>query len=113
MPDATPNCVLYMNSDRYLSNSTATKNIALDGFKEAYSATEVKIGEEVYKSCTIPAVVILKMIAFDDRPDRRIKDIKDINLICKYYPVICISCNMQLVKGVYSPVSRYLIRVCL
>lgn len=28
------------------------------------------------------------MIAYDDRPDRRIKDIQDINSICQNYPLI-------------------------
>lgn len=66
------------------------QKINLDGFEEAFLAgsQEVIIGDEKYKSCSIPGVVILKMIAFDDRPERRIKDIKDIHLICKHYPIL-------------------------
>jgi len=76
--------------DRVMIEGKGLTEVNLVGFKEVYNvgATEVRIGDEVYKSCTIPGVVILKMIAFDDRPDRRIKDVKDINLICKHYPDI-------------------------
>ena len=44
------------------------------------------MGNEKYAICTIPPVLILKLIAFDDRPERRIKDVKDLNNICKSYP---------------------------
>lgn len=62
--------------------------VNLDGFKEAFEfgAEEIKIGNETYKSCSIPGVMILKLIAYDDRPDKRIKDIVDINSICQNYP---------------------------
>ncbi len=64
--------------------------IKLDGFKEAYlhGSIDTVIEEEAYKACSIPGIMILKLIAYDDRPDRRAKDIKDISLICKYYPDI-------------------------
>lgn len=60
----------------------------LDGFKEVFEfgAQEVKIGDETYKSCSIPGVMILKLIAYDDRPDMRMKDITDINSVCQNYP---------------------------
>ncbi len=40
-------------------------SINLDGFEEAFhfGTNEVIIGEEKYKSCTIPGIVMLKMIA--------------------------------------------------
>lgn len=64
--------------------------IKLEGFKESYemSLLNVQIGNEVYKTCSIPAIMILKFIAFDDRPEMRFKDVKDINAICKHYPEI-------------------------
>ncbi len=69
---------------------TGLTKVNLEGFEEAYylGATDISIGEENYKACSIPAVLILKMIAFDDRPEERTKDVKDINAICKYYPDI-------------------------
>lgn len=62
--------------------------VNLDGFKEVFKvgAKEVQIGNESYLSCSIPGVMILKLIAYDDRPDKRIKDIVDINSICQNYP---------------------------
>jgi predicted nucleotidyltransferase len=64
--------------------------IKLDGFKEVFEngAVDVKIGKEIYKSSSIAGIVILKFIAYDDRPDRRIKDIEDIDSICSNYPTI-------------------------
>jgi len=64
--------------------------VKLDGFKEVFEfgANEVKIGDEKYKSCSIPGIMILKLIAYDDRPHMRTKDIDDINSICLYYPSI-------------------------
>ena len=64
--------------------------ISLEGFQEVYSLglRQVKLGNEEYTVCTIPSVLILKFIAFDDRPERRIKDVKDIELICKHYPML-------------------------
>jgi predicted nucleotidyltransferase len=65
-------------------------SVKLDGFKEVFErgTMEVKIGSETYRSCSIPGIVILKMIAYDDRPGRRGKDIEDINAICQHYPTI-------------------------
>lgn len=65
-------------------------SIQLDGFKEVFEkgTVEVAIGEEIYKSCSIAGIVILKMIAYDDRPDRRLKDIEDIDSICHNYPTL-------------------------
>lgn len=62
--------------------------VNLDGFKEAFEfgANEVEIGDEKYKACSIPGIMILKLIAYDDRPHMRTKDIDDINSICLNYP---------------------------
>lgn len=65
-------------------------SVKLDGFLEVFERgrIEVQIGEKIYQSCSIPGVVILKMIAYDDRPERRGKDVEDINAICRHYPTI-------------------------
>ena len=65
-------------------------SVRLDGFKEVFErgTVDVEIGEEIYRSCSIPGVVILKMIAYDDRPERRGKDVQDIEAICQNYPTI-------------------------
>lgn len=76
--------------DQVIVDEVGLAKINLVGFNEVFEMglTEIHIGEETYKACSIPAMVILKMIAFDDRPERRIKDVKDIASICRYYPDI-------------------------
>lgn len=65
-------------------------SIKLDGFKEVFErgTIDVKIDKEVYRSCSIPGIIILKMIAYDERPDRRVKDVEDIDNICQNYPIL-------------------------
>lgn len=62
----------------------------LAGFQETFRSgiENVSIGEIECKSCTIPALVLLKFIAYDDRPEMRVKDLRDINLICRFYSLI-------------------------
>ncbi len=87
--DLLPFGEIAQNGEVVLEGRGMTK-IKLDGFEEVYLHGSIKtsIEKEIYKACSIPGIVILKLIAFDDRPNRRIKDIKDISLICKYYPEI-------------------------
>lgn len=62
--------------------------IAINGFREVYeTGTDIVEFEDghTFKVCTLPGIVILKLIAFDDRPEIRQKDIKDIALILKHY----------------------------
>lgn len=75
------------NQEQIRIQGKGLTSLHFEGFKESYEmgTTKAIIGEEEYIVCTVPSVVILKLIAFDDRPDRRIKDIKDINAICKNY----------------------------
>jgi len=78
------------NGGEVIMEGRGMTRIKLDGFEEAYKDGSVKtiIENETYKSCSIPGIVILKLIAYDDRPDRRIKDIKDIVQICIHFPEI-------------------------
>lgn len=62
--------------------------IAVNGFREVYEngTDEVEFeSDQVFKVCTLPGIVILKLIAYDDRPEVRQNDIKDITLILKHY----------------------------
>jgi len=62
--------------------------IAINGFREVYETGTDDVEFEdghTFKVCTLPGIVILKLIAFDDRPEIRQKDIKDIALILKHY----------------------------
>jgi len=87
--DLLPFGEIAIDGEVMMEGSGMTK-IKLDGFQEAYlfGSIDTAIEEEAYKACSIPGIVILKLIAYDDRPNRRAKDIKDISLICKYFPDI-------------------------
>jgi predicted nucleotidyltransferase len=57
-------------------------NIHVEGFKEVYDQDlpEIEIGDgHHFKVCTLPGIVLLKLIAWDDRPEARRDDIKDIS----------------------------------
>jgi len=53
-------------------------------FKDGVQNVEFENGK-VFKVSTLPALVILKLIAYDDRPDQRQKDIYDVAYIIRYY----------------------------
>ncbi|NUQ25977.1 MAG: hypothetical protein HUU34_18665 [Saprospiraceae bacterium] len=63
-------------------------NINLQGFTEIYEAGLPQLelgGKHLFKFCTLPGIVLLKMIAYDDRPEVRRDDIKDISDILNYF----------------------------
>ncbi len=69
-------------------------NISLQGFTEVYEEglpqLELSIGSSgegthQFKFCTLPGIVLLKMIAWDDRPEKRRDDIKDISDILNHF----------------------------
>lgn len=57
------------------------------GLKEVYkSAVTVSIDNDLQLCVsTFPGICILKLIAYSDRPDKRVKDIEDINFIIQKY----------------------------
>jgi predicted nucleotidyltransferase len=64
-------------------------SISLNGFMEVYNegteSVTIKTGHQ-FKVATLPSIVLLKLIAFDDRPEMRMKDARDIaNLITHYF----------------------------
>jgi len=61
--------------------------IRVDGFQEVYEAgTEsVEIDNQPFRVCTLASIVLLKFIAYDDRPEHRQKDILDISAILRHY----------------------------
>ncbi len=63
-------------------------NISLQGFTEVYEEglPELELeGKHQFKFCTLPGIVLLKMIAWDDRPEKRRDDIKDISDILNHF----------------------------
>jgi predicted nucleotidyltransferase len=63
-------------------------SISVNGFKEVYDSgteeTKISTGH-LFKVATLPAIVLLKLISFDDRPEQRIKDAVDVGNILRNY----------------------------
>jgi len=64
-------------------------SIKVNGFKEVYETGTQGMTLETghhFKIATLPAIVLLKFIAYDDRPELRFKDARDIiNIVCHYF----------------------------
>lgn len=60
----------------------------ISGFKEVYEEAIEEVsfeGKYLFKVSTLAGIVILKFISYDDRPEMRSQDIKDIGAILKKY----------------------------
>ncbi len=67
--------------DAVVLEAQGMTSVKVNGFKEVYkSGTEdTDIAEKhVFKAATLSAIVLLKLISYDDRPEHREKDPKDI-----------------------------------
>lgn len=62
-------------------------SIRVDGFQEVFDAgTEsIIVDNQTFRVCTLAGIVVLKLIAYNDRPEHRPKDIQDIRLILQHY----------------------------
>jgi predicted nucleotidyltransferase len=86
--DILPFGEIEIDDDIKLSETGLT-SIKINGFMEVYQAgTEevlLKTGHS-FKVATLPAIVMLKFIAYDDRPEIRLKDARDIlNILIHYF----------------------------
>lgn len=75
-------------SNLHLSDLTAYIALPNNGFQEVYeAATElVQFGNDgTYKVCSLPGIVLLKLLAYNEKPEIRIKDLQDILQIIKHY----------------------------
>jgi len=71
-----------------LHRGEGVANIQVNGFTEVFDeATEwVDIDEQYhFRVCTLPGMVVLKLIAFSDRPEHRGKDLDDVAFIMTNY----------------------------
>ena len=70
----------------WLAGQGLTTNRVND-FQKVYKAgTEsVEIDNQAFRVCTLAGIVLLKIIAFDDRTEHRPKDIIDIGAILRHY----------------------------
>jgi predicted nucleotidyltransferase len=63
-------------------------SLNMPGFKEIYDdgLPEVELEEtHKFKFCTLPGIVILKLMAWQDRPEIRRDDIKDVSNVLKHF----------------------------
>lgn len=63
-------------------------NIKVNGFMEVYQSGTAEIEMQTghnFKIATLPSIVLLKLIAFDDRPEKRSKDARDIANIIEHF----------------------------
>lgn len=74
-------------NDGVLVDGIGLHNIKVNGFQEiAQSAVqEVEQEQGVFRIATLPAIILLKLIAYDDRPEQRTKDAEDIAHIINVY----------------------------
>ena len=78
-----------INKDEKINiQSEGLTSIHLDGFKEVYESgtetLELETGH-AFEVATLPSIVLLKLISYDDRPDQRLKDPRDIASIIQNY----------------------------
>lgn len=67
---------------------TGYTTIHVPGFKEVYDSDlpELELNDEhTFKFCTLPGIVLLKLLAWSDRPESRRDDIKDISDILNHF----------------------------
>ncbi len=65
-------------------HGTDAGSISLPGFKEIYDygLPEAELeGKHLFKFCTLPGIVLLKLMSYEDRPEVRRDDIKDISMV--------------------------------
>jgi predicted nucleotidyltransferase len=73
---------------RVTVNGTGYTTMHVEGFREVYEhqLAEVSLDEQhFFKICTLPGIVLLKLIAWDDRPEFRRNDIKDVSDILNHF----------------------------
>ncbi len=63
-------------------------SLNMPGFMEVYEAGLPKVeleGKHKFKFCTLPGIVILKLLAWQDRPEIRKDDIKDVGTLLQHF----------------------------
>lgn len=62
--------------------------VHVNGFKEIYQQGMAPILTDeglTFKVASLASIILLKLIAFDDRPEKRTQDIKDVGIIIRHY----------------------------
>lgn len=74
-----------------LNRGEGVARLSVTGFKEVYEqgTQAVTLDDRfTFQVCSLPGMVVLKLIAYDDRPEQRLKDLVDISFILKNYLAI-------------------------
>lgn len=75
-------------NDGVVVTGEGLREIKVNGFKEVFKMAvhDVRVLENnEFKVATLPGIILLKLIAFDDRPEQRAKDPLDIRAIIEHY----------------------------
>jgi predicted nucleotidyltransferase len=74
-------------NDGVLLDGIGLHNIKVNGFQEIAQSAVQEIEQEqgIFRIATLPAIILLKLIAYDDRPEQRTKDAQDIAHIINVY----------------------------
>ncbi len=86
--DLLPFGAIEDEDEKVTSSGLGLVNISLQGFTEVYEEGLPQLeleGKHQFKFCTLPGIVLLKMIAWDDMPEKRRDDIKDISDILNHF----------------------------
>ena len=77
-----------IEDENIVTSDLGLTKINLQGFAEVYEEGLPLLdleGIHQFKFCSLPGIVLLKMIAYDDRPEIRRDDIKDISDILNHF----------------------------
>lgn len=86
--DLMPFGAIEDEQSRVTVQGTGYTSIHVPGFKEVYEADLPEInldGDHTFKFSTLPGIVLLKLLAWDDRPEARRDDIRDISDILNHF----------------------------
>jgi len=73
---------------RQITDKQGRIHTNVSGFQDVYDAATALVafdGEFYFRVSSLAGIVILKLIAWDDRPEIRSQDIRDISLIIQHY----------------------------
>lgn len=74
--------------DKVQIRGTGLTNISVNGFSEVYNngIAEIQLDSgHHFKVASLSSIVLLKLIAYDDRPEQRAKDGRDVGSIIEHY----------------------------
>ncbi|MCY7349599.1 MAG: nucleotidyl transferase AbiEii/AbiGii toxin family protein [Cytophagaceae bacterium] len=86
--DLLPFGGMELNNEVLINKGEAIARLKVNGFSEVYEhGTQLVTldNEFTFRVCGLPGMVLLKLIAYDDRPEHRVKDLADVSFILKNY----------------------------